>query len=269
MAGVGAEVRIHVASANTNPATELCVRSIHRYAGYPFELVVGDGGSQDGSLEMLRHLAARGWLTLQEENHWHQHADWLDRWLSACEHRYVVFVDSDVAFLHEGWLRDLVEKAQSTDAALVCAEFGAEESNYTTGHARPVRLAARPCAHLLLLDVPQVKNLNVSFASSIEEAEVPEGLIEYDVVSKFFVELQNQGLRYEVMPPEYGAKYRHWGGLSWRSRKLWPDLWPGWETVKKMTRIRSYLRVSRLRWPSPSHLCVNVLNAPLDDARIR
>ena len=48
-----ADVRVHVASANTRSLTELCIRSMERFAGYPFELYVGDVGSHDGSIEML------------------------------------------------------------------------------------------------------------------------------------------------------------------------------------------------------------------------
>ncbi len=264
------DVCIYVASANTNPATELCIRTIHRHAGYPFELVVGDGASQDGSLQVLRDLAGRGWLQLQEATGWRQHTEWLDEWLASCDRRYAVFVDSDVAFLQEGWLRDLVATARSTEAALVCAELGPEIPNHPLpGSAKPVRLAARPSAHLLLLDVLQVKSLGTSFAPSIEEADVPEGLISHDAVAKFFIDLQRKGLHYEVMQPAFTAKFRHWGGLSWRSRKLWPDFWPGWDLVKILTKIRITLRIYRRRWPSPSQYCVTPHHLKADDASAR
>jgi hypothetical protein len=44
------EVRVHVATINTAAVTELCIRTMRHTAGYPFDLVVGDGGSTDGSL---------------------------------------------------------------------------------------------------------------------------------------------------------------------------------------------------------------------------
>ncbi len=255
MSDEGADVRIHVASANTNPVTELCIRTIHRHAGYPFELVVGDGASQDGSLEMLRRLDAQGWLRLEEASGWRQHSDWLDDWLARCTRRYAVFVDSDVAFLRDGWLRQLVDEAKASGAALVCAELDPEIPNHPLpGSARPVRLAARPSAHLLLLDIPQVRHLKSSFAPSIEPADVPEGLMSYDAVAKYFLELRRHNLVHRVMPLDYRSAYRHWGGLSWRSRKLWPDLWPGWDLVKILTKIRILLRIYRIRWPQPSRL---------------
>jgi len=41
------------------------VRSLHRYADRPFDLVIGDSGSQDGSAEMLVRLAYEGWLRVE------------------------------------------------------------------------------------------------------------------------------------------------------------------------------------------------------------
>jgi GT2 family glycosyltransferase len=59
------DITVHVASWNTASATELCLRTMRRHAGHPFALVVGDGGSTDGSLAMLRDFAQRGWLELE------------------------------------------------------------------------------------------------------------------------------------------------------------------------------------------------------------
>ena len=49
--------------------------------GGPFELVVGDAGSTDGSLAMLRDFEARGWLRLEVAAGGRKHAEWLDLWL--------------------------------------------------------------------------------------------------------------------------------------------------------------------------------------------
>ena len=79
-----AEVTVHLASLNTRAVTELCIRSLREHAGMPFELVVGDCGSTDGSLEMLRRMEAEGWLRLEVAPEGRRHPDWLDRWLAAC-----------------------------------------------------------------------------------------------------------------------------------------------------------------------------------------
>ena len=89
---------------------------MRHYAGHPFRLVVGDAGSTDGSVAMLRGFAARGWLDLEEAPDGRRHAEWLDRWVQRCATRYALFCDSDVEFLGPGWLADLVHAAGATPA---------------------------------------------------------------------------------------------------------------------------------------------------------
>jgi hypothetical protein len=247
-------VCVYVASANTKPVTELCVRSIHRTAGHPFGLVVGDGGSGDGSVPMLRRLETEGWLRLEVAPTWRQHFEWLDGWAARAAARFVVFVDSDVCFVGEGWLAELMATATSTGAALVCAEVHQEQAGFVhPGSGEVMRLAARPCAHLLLVDRAQVAGIDVSFAPVVVPSpDVPEGFVSYDVAALFFGELDNRGLRWIEMPAEFAARFRHFGGMSWRTRKLWPDLWPGWSQARTLTKIRMALSWHRLRWRTPS-----------------
>jgi len=119
---VNDRVTVHVASLNTRSATELCVRSMRLHADCPFDLIVGDGGSIDGSVEMLEDFARRGWLTLQRRAD-RTHADWLDAWRSEAASRYSVFADSDLDFRRKGCLRDLVAQARLTGVALVALDI--------------------------------------------------------------------------------------------------------------------------------------------------
>ena len=250
----GEVVKVHVASANTNPVTELCIRTIHRLAGHPFELHIGDGGSGDGSIAMLREMETKGWVTLEIADGWRQHADWLDGWLAKCDRKFAVFVDSDVAFRKSGWLHELVDVALNSGAALVCADLSDEQSSYT--HAttgQTMRLWPRPSAHLMLLDVAQVKDLGVSFAPVFEaDSSVPEGTSGYDLGSKFYEELIRRELTCVAMPGSYARTFTHFGGLSWRSRSLWSDLWPGWHQARALTHIRLSRHWYRARFREPS-----------------
>jgi hypothetical protein len=247
-------VCVYVASANTKPVTELCVRTIHRTAGHPFGLVVGDVGSGDGSLAMLRRLESDGWLRLEVAPTWRQHFEWLDDWTSASSARYVVFVDSDVAFVGTDWLAQLVSTATTTGSALVCAELYPEQVEFVhPGGGGVMRLAPRPGAHLLLLDTVQVEQIGVGFAPrTTPSGDVPEGVVSYDVAALFFRELDRRGLRWTEMDASFEATFRHFGGMSWRTRKLWPDLWPGWAQARTLTKIRLALAFYRRRWRSPS-----------------
>jgi hypothetical protein len=246
--------RVHVASANTDPVTELCIRSIHRFAGYPFQLCIGDVGSGDGSVATLQALEAAGWIDLEIADRWKLHAEWLDGWLAACDQRFAVFVDSDVCFERPGWLREMVDTALETGAAMVCAKLDQpqEFDRGKTGRATVVT-APRPSAHLMLIDVPKVRGITASFWAVEEpDPEVPGRIVSFDVAAKFYSELVERGGTCVTMPPEFAASFVHFGGLSWYSRKLWPHLWPGWHQVKALSVIRLRRRLYRLRFKSPS-----------------
>jgi Glycosyl transferase family 2 len=219
-----AGVTVHVASFNTAAVTELCVRSMRHYAGHPFELVVGDAGSTDGSVAMLRGFADRGWLRLEEAPDGRKHAQWLDRWVEQCETRHSVFCDSDVEFLGAGWLADLVQKATvpgptgASDPALVCARMQwppPEFTHPTTGAIR--RLAPRPTPWMLMLDLDQVRGtVDESFAyRDVVDPDAFGGKVACDVGAAYFAALERAGLTWAEMGPEFQHKFRHFGGLTW------------------------------------------------------
>ena len=213
-----ATVAVHVASYNTASATELCIRSMRHYAGRDFRLVVGDAGSTDGSLTMLRRFEARGWLDLEVVPGGRKHAEWLDHWLAGTDARYVVFSDSDVEYLERDWLADLVDTAVTRDAALVCARMQTPPDTFehpVTGAKR--RLAPRPTPWLLLLDTAQVRGRVDASFRYVDEADPDAygGKVAYDVGAAYFAALEAAGLTWAEMPPAWQSKFRHFGGLTW------------------------------------------------------
>lgn len=226
-------VTVYVASFNTASATELCIRSLRRFAGHSHSLVVGDSGSTDGTLEMLQCFEGRGWIFLEVEPRGQVHSEWLDHWLETCRTQYAVFVDSDVEFKRPMWLHELIAEAQCEQAALVAAEMlpgipsyviperlearqGAQVPNFQITDGRNVvRLAARPAPWLLLIEAPSVSPLGVSFAVYLEPDEDNTCCDGFDVGGALFRAVQRAGLRWSIMPAAYGASYHHYGGLSW------------------------------------------------------
>ncbi|MGZ6977355.1 MAG: glycosyltransferase [Acidimicrobiia bacterium] len=216
------EVVVHVASLNTAAATELCVRSMRHYAGHEFDLVVGDGGSTDGSLETLRDFEQRGWLTLEVAPGGRKHFEWLDQWVAECPARYAVFVDSDVEFLGPNWLQEMLDTARDRDAALVCAQMLSTAPHFrhpVTGAVRTVM--GRPAPWLLMLDLAALRGrVDVSFRYvEVEDEEGAGGKIAHDVGGAYFVALKDAGLDWVQLPDAYRKKFRHFGGLSWRSAR--------------------------------------------------
>jgi glycosyltransferase involved in cell wall biosynthesis len=211
-------VVMHIASWNTTRVTELCIRSMRHYAGREFELVVGDGGSTDGSLDMLRKLEARGWLQLEVAPEGRKHAEWLDHWVEHSPARFAGFSDSDVEYLRPGWLDDLVSAATASNAALTCARMQwppPEFRHPTTGAAR--RLAPRPTPWLFLLDLDQVRDrVRASFRYRDEiDPDAFGGKVAYDVGAAYYAELDRAGLTWTEMPEAFQSKFRHFGGLTW------------------------------------------------------
>lgn len=211
-------VTVHVATLNTAHVTELCIRSMRQTAGHPFDLVVGDAGSTDGSVAILRAWEALGWLKLEEATGGRTHADWIDGWVASCPTRFVVFSDSDVEYRQFGWLDDLVETAVSTGSAMVCARMLNPHGIYVhpvTGATR--RLANRPSPWLLLLDLDQVRGaVHATFQPRDVKDPSSDGLgTSFDVGAMFFDALVDAGLTWTEMPPEWRSKFRHYGGLTW------------------------------------------------------
>ena len=211
-------VTVHVATLNTAHVTELCIRSMRQYAGRPFDLIVGDAGSTDGSVPLLRAWEAMGWLSLQEAVGGRTHADWIDGWLAACTSRFAVFSDSDVEYREPGWLTDIVATALDTGAALVCGRMLNHSGVYVhpvTGATR--RLANRPSPWLLLLDLDQVRGaVHATFQSRDVKEPGESGVgTSFDVGATYFNALVGAGLTWEEMPSDWRTKFRHYGGLTW------------------------------------------------------
>src|ERR1017187_6837645 len=118
------DVTIFIASINTASATELCIRSIHRYTPKgTYTLCVGDCGSTDGSLPRLMKLLHDDFIDdVVLAPRGRSHGSWLDYWTSTCVTRFAVMIDSDVEILQPYWLDALVKTARGTDAAIVCSE---------------------------------------------------------------------------------------------------------------------------------------------------
>jgi glycosyltransferase involved in cell wall biosynthesis len=213
-------VRVHVASWNTRLATELCVRSMRRTAVHPFELVVGDGGSTDGSVEMLERFARSGWLKVEQVEGGRSHAAWLDHWYATCPARYAIFSDSDVLYRRTGWLREMIERASSTGAAMVATRIQARDGvpfvHPITGARRT--LAARPEPWLVLIDLAQTRDaVQTSFAyQDGAPADDDASRLGYDVGAAFFRDFEAAGLHCEEMGPEFADSYHHFGGLTWQ-----------------------------------------------------
>jgi GT2 family glycosyltransferase len=206
---------IYIASHNTRSYTELCVRSLHRYADQPFDLLVGDSASTDGSPELLGRLTREGWLGLQTTPAPRRHAEWLDRWLASADADYVVWCDSDIEFLRPGFLGDMRRAAERERAVIVSPGLLPE------GHYEDERLVThlmpRPTPWLMLVHVPSLRSLQTSYEEVTEPSEAySEGSRTFDVGGLIYHRAIEAGMRHAGMGWRFRRKFRHFAGASWR-----------------------------------------------------
>ncbi|HEY3831866.1 MAG TPA: glycosyltransferase [Acidimicrobiia bacterium] len=243
------DVRVHVATFNTAAATELCIRTIRKFAGHPYDLVVGDSGSTDGSLERLKGFEHDGWLELEEAPGGRRHAEWLDHWLAECPSRYAVFVDSDMEFLRAGWLADLVQVAERDGATLVTSRIHFDERSYVNPKGAPVRWAPRPTPWLMLVDVAKARTLhNAGFGyCNVEDPDRAGGRLAYDTAAYFYAQLLAHDMTVSTMPDDWPSCYRHFGGMTWIRLRPATRLRRRAKQAMKGAHIHYRLGLARLR----------------------
>ncbi len=202
------DTTIYVASINTAWSTELCLRSLDaRDSGHPYQVVVGDCGSTDGTLPMLVKMLKRGVVDdIELAPRGRRHAGWIDQWLSTCTTDYMILLDSDVEIRQDGWLADLHQARFLHDAAFVTAAMEAERADLI----KPgVMMARRPTVYCMLIDVAKVRALGRSFE------EWYDGVVGYDVGAWVFVGLVQAGVPYAVMPDSWRPSVKHYEAMSY------------------------------------------------------
>jgi hypothetical protein len=246
--GASSEVTIFVASINTASATELCVRSIARHTPRStYKLCIGDCGSVDRSLPRLMELVREGLVDdVSLAAHGRLHGAWLDHWTETCPTKYAAIVDSDVEILQSSWLDTLLNTARDTDAAIVCSELVEEVPNYVdhTGVAR--RLARRPSAWMMLLDVNKCRDRSSWLFAMEDDPSIPEKQWGLDIGAQLMRNLESAGERVVVAAPDFQKSFRHFGGLSWiKTRRI-----KGWRYRASLLKVRllSIYVFLRLRW---------------------
>lgn len=242
------DLTIFIASINTASATELCIRSINRYTRREtYTLRVGDCGSTDDSLPRLMRLLHDGFIDdVSLAPNGRLHGEWLDYWTNNCQTRFAVVVDSDVEILHSEWLDVLVSTALDSNAAIVCSELIQEVPNYVDHTGVTRRLAPRPSAWMMLLDVARCRGRSSWLWALEEDPSIPELRWSLDVGAQLTRDLKAAGERVVVTPPGFEKTFRHFGGLSWtQTTRI-----GGWKFRAKLLKVKllTFFVYARLKW---------------------
>ena len=145
-------------SLNTAPRPSCASGRCATTPGHDFDLVVGDGGSTDGTLAMLRDFERRGWLTLDVAPGGRKHWEWLDLWVRDLPGplRRVLRLRRRVPAARAGSPTGRRGVATRSRAHVRGDAVAAAPSSGTPPPARP-RRSARPRPWLFLLDLEQVR----------------------------------------------------------------------------------------------------------------
>ena len=169
---------------------------------------------------MLRRLDRQGWLKLQTMVERRSHGEWLDWFLSNCPTSIGVVIDSDVEFLRDGWLRDLVGVLVGEQAAFVGGEATDERPAATAAEGGVVHSIGRPAAPwLMAFDVKKARALGVGFGTYTHGVDDAGRPYFFDVAARIQWAAAQAGGPVVTMPASYRRKYRHFRGMSWRSEK--------------------------------------------------
>lgn len=127
-----ARPRLSVIIATFNAATTLprCFASLRGQGFRNFELLVADGGSSDGTLEIIR--AHSEWIA-----HWHSHSDSgiYDAWNQAMDHArgdYICFLGADDAWSSPDSIRMMMAAADAS-----CPEIISAKGRLVDGRLQP------------------------------------------------------------------------------------------------------------------------------------
>lgn len=111
---------------NSHEAIELCIESIRKYTTYPYTITVWDDASDvKSNIRYLRQVHDRGWIELIEGKERLGHGGVLNRFFNSrtIETKYAVLLDDDIQIKAGGWLRELVDLAESDPMTIACVDY--------------------------------------------------------------------------------------------------------------------------------------------------
>ncbi|HUU11883.1 MAG TPA: glycosyltransferase family 2 protein [Phycisphaerae bacterium] len=123
----------------TGDLARLCLRAIRRLTDHPFEVIVVDNHSQDGSLEVLRAIK---WIRLVErgpetEDHAvYAHAGAMDVGTAAARGRWLVSFHTDTIVRRAGWLGEMLARLKANPKA---AALGSDKLDTDPGWYRAMK----------------------------------------------------------------------------------------------------------------------------------
>lgn len=216
------KLSIATVSYNCRDFVELLVKSVKRFTSWPYELIVIDNNSTDGTAEFLE---GRGDVRAVLLPHNVGHGQGLNFAFQGMHGKYGVFFDADVHVMRAGWEDDLLTLYRADELNRLVAAAGTPDPDVPM--AKPIH------PFFMFFEVAQFANLEPDFRADSR----------HDVARKVFYDLRDAGyktVRVEAgakhYPGAYGCTY-HIAGKptfyhNWYSSRMW-----------KKTKVDDYERV--------------------------
>lgn len=118
----------NLVSAGRSTLLEQCLRSVHEQEYPHVEHLVIDGGSQDGTVELLQRYASRGWIRYISEPD-HGIYDAMNKGIRLARGRYVAFLNSDDFWHHRRAIAASVAALEQGNAAFSYAPRSIVQEN--------------------------------------------------------------------------------------------------------------------------------------------
>src|ERR1039458_5148802 len=129
--------------------------------------------------------------------------------------RMALMIDSDVEIRIANCMNVFLPTADDTEAAIVRAEF-VDEVPYCLDHkGLPIRLARRPSAWMMLVNVAKCRDRASSQFAVSDDTSIPEKLWAIDTGAQLMRTLSSAGEEVVATPASFLDSFRHFGGLSW------------------------------------------------------
>ena len=200
-------VTIIIVNENTKDALELCLLSIKKYTDYPYEVIVVDHSSTDGSLYLLNKFS---WVKIIEISGLkieERHGKALDIGVKNVKSKYFLTLDSDVEILDHNWLAEMVKKIKKTQGVF-CGEMSPATRSELWGG-----FSERCLPYCLLVDTDFFNKFKCSF--------VPELVVngfsfkcQKDTGASVWLITQKNNLNYCLIEQNIKNKIFHYGSIT-------------------------------------------------------
>tara|TARA_B100002003_G_C13893345_1_gene435540 strand:+ start:25 stop:699 length:675 start_codon:yes stop_codon:yes gene_type:complete len=201
-------VTIIIVNENTKDALELCLLSLKKYTTYPYQVIVVDNSSSDGSLDLLKKkflwvkVIQTSGLKIAE-----RHGSAFKIGVQNVKSKYFLTLDSDVEILDYNWLTEMVKKIKKTQGVFYGEIF--PEKNYRLWGD----FSERCLPYCLLIDTDFFRKYKCSFIPELAAYGFPYKC-QKDTGADIWLKTKKNNLNYCLLEQNISNKFIHYENIT-------------------------------------------------------